>query len=212
MTVTGEGTLAPLRGGVFIRTSHFFCSQISSGVRGQTAPRPRHGHGRSGMTRDLSRLLRPRSIAVLGAGWAQNVVEQCAKMGFAGPVWPVHPTRDRDRRAAGLSGRSPICPQRPDATFIGVNRHATLDVVARTCRDGGGRGDLLCLAAGPRRARRTCRRGWSRRRATCRSWGRTAMASSTTSTARCSGPTSMAGGGWSGAWRCCRNPRTSSST
>ena len=41
----------------------------------------------------LDRLLRPKSIAVLGAGWALNVIEQCQKMGFKGPVWPVHPTR-----------------------------------------------------------------------------------------------------------------------
>ena len=47
------------------------------------------------MTRDLSRLFRPRSIAVFGGGfWGPNVVEQCLKMGFDGPVWPVHPTRD----------------------------------------------------------------------------------------------------------------------
>ena len=43
--------------------------------------------------KDLSRLLRPRSIAVLGSVWAENVIAQCAKMGFAGPVWPVHPTK-----------------------------------------------------------------------------------------------------------------------
>ena len=45
------------------------------------------------MSRDLSRLLRPRSSAGLGSVWAENVIEQCGKMGFAGAVWPVHPTR-----------------------------------------------------------------------------------------------------------------------
>ena len=35
--------------------------------------------------RDLSRLLRPRSIAVVGGrGWGAAVVGQCRKMGFAG--------------------------------------------------------------------------------------------------------------------------------
>ena len=43
--------------------------------------------------RDLSRLLRPRSVAVMGGGWAANVVEQCLKMGFAVEVWPVHPSK-----------------------------------------------------------------------------------------------------------------------
>ena len=43
--------------------------------------------------KNLDRLLRPKSIAVLGAGWALNVIEQCRKMGFAGDIWPVHPTK-----------------------------------------------------------------------------------------------------------------------
>jgi len=35
--------------------------------------------------RDLSRLLRPRSIAVIGGGaWCSNVIEQCRTFGFDG--------------------------------------------------------------------------------------------------------------------------------
>ena len=45
------------------------------------------------MTPDLNRLLRPRSIAVLGGQWALNVVEQCQRMGFDGEIWPVNPNR-----------------------------------------------------------------------------------------------------------------------
>ena len=42
----------------------------------------------------LERLLRPRSIAVIGGGaFGTNVVKQCLKMGFSGDLWPVHPTR-----------------------------------------------------------------------------------------------------------------------
>ena len=77
----------------------------------------------------LDRLLRPRHIAVLGAGWALNVIEQCRKMGFDGPVWPVHPTRDEIGGARCYRSLADL-PGPPDATFIGVNRHATLDVVA----------------------------------------------------------------------------------
>ena len=89
------------------------------------------------MTRDLSGLLRPRSIAVLGGGWAANVIEQCRRMGFSGDVWPVHPTR------AVIAGQPAFAsldalPAPPDATFIGVNRHATLDVVAQLARQGAG--------------------------------------------------------------------------
>jgi acetate---CoA ligase (ADP-forming) len=97
------------------------------------------------MTRDLSRLLRPRSIAVLGSSWAQNVVEQCAKMGFAGPVWPVHPTREQIGGVPAFRSLGDL-PGVPDATFIGVNRHATLEVVAElAAMEAGG---ATCFASG----------------------------------------------------------------
>lgn len=95
--------------------------------------------------RDLSRLLRPRSIAVLGSVWAENVIAQCHKMGFKGPVWPVHPTK-------AMIGGMKACPSLadlpgvPDATFIGVNRHATVDVVAELAAMGAG--GAVCFASG----------------------------------------------------------------
>lgn len=95
--------------------------------------------------RDLSRLLRPRSIAVLGSGWAANVIEQCQRMGFGGSVWPVHPTRNE---IAGVPcfPRLADLPAPPDATFVGVNRHATLDVVAELAMmEAGG---AVCFASG----------------------------------------------------------------
>lgn len=95
--------------------------------------------------KDLSRLLRPKSIAVLGAGWALNVIEQCEKMGFEGPVWPVHPTKTE---IGGLKAYASLAdlPKAPDATFIGVNRFATLDVVAELSAMGAG--GAICFASG----------------------------------------------------------------
>ena len=97
------------------------------------------------MSRDLSRLLHPKSIAVFGGGWAENVVRQCDRIGFEGDIWPVHPTRDEFvgypcfRSVAELPGA-------PDAAFVGVNRHATLDVIgslsAANC------GGAICFASG----------------------------------------------------------------
>ncbi len=93
----------------------------------------------------LDRLLRPRHIAVLGAGWALNVIEQCAKMGFQGPVWPVHPSKSE---IGGLKTYASLAdlPEPPDATFIGVNRYATLDVVAELAAMGAG--GAICFASG----------------------------------------------------------------
>ncbi|SMX22554.1 acetate--CoA ligase family protein [Boseongicola aestuarii] len=95
--------------------------------------------------RDLSRLLRPRSLAIFGGGWAENVVRQCEASGFSGEIWPVHPTR------SDIAGRRCFrsledVPGVPDAAFVGVNRMATLDVVA-DLRDVGA-GGAICFASG----------------------------------------------------------------
>ena len=95
--------------------------------------------------KDLSRLLRPKSIAVLGAGWAVNVIEQCQKMGFSGPVWPVHPTKAEIGGVRAFASLADL-PEAPDATFIGVNRHATLDVVRDLSAMGAG--GAICFASG----------------------------------------------------------------
>ena len=93
----------------------------------------------------LNRLLRPKSIAVLGSVWAENVIAQCVKMGFDGPVWPVHPTK---ANIGGLKTHASLSdlPVPPDATFIGVNRHATLDVVTELAARGAG--GAICFASG----------------------------------------------------------------
>ncbi|MEO9336798.1 acetate--CoA ligase family protein [Mesorhizobium sp. SB112] len=97
------------------------------------------------MTR-LERLLRPKSIAIVGGGsFAPNVVKQSLKMGFSGAVWPVHPTKDT---VAGVKAYRSIAdlPGAPDAVFIGVNRFATVDIVRELAERGAG--GAICFAAG----------------------------------------------------------------
>ena len=95
---------------------------------------------------DLSRLLRPNSIAVVGGGaWCVAIVEQCRKMGFTGDIWPVHP---RNETVAGLPAYRDVraLPAAPDACFVGVNRAATIDIVrALSERNAGG---AVCFASG----------------------------------------------------------------
>ena len=66
-------------------------------------------------------------------------------MGFQGEVWPVHPTK---ASIGGLRAYAALAdlPRPPDATFIGVNRHATVDVVAELARMGAG--GAVCFASG----------------------------------------------------------------
>lgn len=96
--------------------------------------------------KSLKRLFRPDSIAVIGGGtWCSAVIEQCRKMGFAGDIWPVHP---RAEEVAGLPAYRDIeaLPFAPDASFIGINRLATIDVVkALSARGAEG---AVCFASG----------------------------------------------------------------
>ena len=94
----------------------------------------------------LDRLLRPKSIAVIGGGFfTPNVIKQCLKMGFAGDIWPVHHEKDE---VAGVRAFRSIAdlPAAPDATFIGVNRNLTIDML-KALRERGA-GGAICFAAG----------------------------------------------------------------
>ncbi|MCU4652019.1 acetate--CoA ligase family protein [Roseibacterium sp. SDUM158016] len=94
----------------------------------------------------LSRLLRPRSIAVIGGGtWCAAVVEGCRRIGFAGPVWPVHPTRAEIGGVPAFASIEAL-PEAPDATFIGVNRNTSIEALrALAARGSGG---AVCFASG----------------------------------------------------------------
>jgi acyl-CoA synthetase (NDP forming) len=98
------------------------------------------------LNRDLSRLLRPRAIAVIGGGsWCANVVRQCRDFGFAGDIWPVHPKKPE---LGGLKAFATLndLPGIPDAAFVGVNRRLTVDMVRVLAELGCG--GAVCFAAG----------------------------------------------------------------
>ena len=97
------------------------------------------------MTTNLSRLLRPKSIAVIGGGWGLSVIEQALKAGFEGEIWPVHPSRDQVHGLACFPSLDDL-PRAPDATFIGVNRHLTIETVAKLSAMGAG--GAVCFASG----------------------------------------------------------------
>ncbi len=97
------------------------------------------------MNRDLSRLLRPKSIALFGGGWTANVVAQLQKSGFAGDIWPVNPRR-ADILGIPCFASIDDLPGAPDACFIGINREATVGLVARLAEMGAG--GATCFASG----------------------------------------------------------------
>ncbi len=93
----------------------------------------------------LERILRPKSIAAIGGLQASRVVEQCKLMGYEGDIWPVHP---RKSEVHGIPAYKSIqdLPGVPDAAFIGVNRHLTIEVIKELRNIGCGGG--VCFAAG----------------------------------------------------------------
>lgn len=101
------------------------------------------------MVRSLDRLIRPKTIAVFGGKEARRVIEQCDKMGFEGEIWPVHPKLDEIfgrkcyRSVADL-------PSPPDASFVGVNRALTIEIIRDLSKMGAG--GAVCYASGFREA------------------------------------------------------------
>ncbi len=93
----------------------------------------------------LERVLRPKSIVAIGGLQAGRVVEQCRLMGFAGEIWPVHPSKSEVHGVKAYASIADL-PGVPDAAFIGVNRHLTIDMI-RELRDIGC-GGAVCFAAG----------------------------------------------------------------
>lgn len=97
------------------------------------------------MAASLQRLLAPRSIAVVGGAPAERVVLQCRKLGFPGEIWPVHPKRTELGGVACVPSLADL-PGVPDAVFLGVNRHLTVDAMATLSSIGAG--GAVCYGSG----------------------------------------------------------------
>lgn len=98
------------------------------------------------MTDRLERLLRPRSIAVIGGGaWCDAVVAQNEQLGYDGDIWPVHPTREKVGGKPAFATIEQL-PSAPDAAFVGINRHATIEAVGALRNAGAG--GAVCFASG----------------------------------------------------------------
>jgi len=93
----------------------------------------------------LQRLFSPRHIAVFGGNAAAEAIRQCRKLGFAGDLWPVHPTRATVEGIACYPDVAAL-PQAPDASFVAVPREATVAIVGQLAARGAG--GVICYASG----------------------------------------------------------------
>ncbi len=93
----------------------------------------------------LLRLLRPRSVALIGGSACAEIVRQCRRIGFSGRLWIVHPSLPELEGVPAVASVAEL-PEAPDAAFVGVNRHATLEVIAALAERGAG--GAVCYASG----------------------------------------------------------------
>ncbi|MYJ30110.1 MAG: acetate--CoA ligase family protein [Acidimicrobiaceae bacterium] len=96
------------------------------------------------MTSRLGRLLRPRSLAFVGGAAAELAIDACRSFGFSGDMWAVNP--GRELRGLPTFASAAELPAGVDAAFVGVDRHASIDVVRQLAAAGAGA--TVCHASG----------------------------------------------------------------
>ena len=100
--------------------------------------------------RSLDPILRPRSIAVVGASRRKNsignaILRHLIEGGFTGPVFPINPSADSVAAVPAFPSVKDL-PIAPDLAFIIVPKEAALDAV-RECGEKGVKG-LVVITAG----------------------------------------------------------------
>jgi len=93
--------------------------------------------GEPARRRNLERLLRPKSIAVVGGRFAEEAIRQTRRLGFPGRIWAVNPKRESLAGVPCLP-RLEDLPESPDAVFLGVGREAAVEAVGVLGRMGAG--------------------------------------------------------------------------
>ena len=85
----------------------------------------------------LSRLISPKTIAVVGNHGADFAIRESRKLGYNYEIWAVHPTLDSLEGVKCFRSIKDL-PGIPDATFIAVNADSAIEVVSDLNSIGGG--------------------------------------------------------------------------
>jgi acetate---CoA ligase (ADP-forming) len=80
------------------------------------------------MTRDLTRLLNPKSIVFIGGGECDVAIRRTRELGFAGKIWAVHPKREQLGGISCIKSLAEIDGV-PDAAFVAIKREPTIEIV-----------------------------------------------------------------------------------
>lgn len=94
----------------------------------------------------LARLLRPKSIALIGGGrWTDAVAAGNRAVGFSGPLWRVHPTRRWTAESPSFRTVEEL-PAPPDCAFVAVPARYMAGVASALEHIGAA--GFVCFAAG----------------------------------------------------------------
>lgn len=101
--------------------------------------------GTAGRDARLARMLRPASVLVAGGEEAAEVIRQCRRLGWDGPLWALHPHRETIEGVRCVRKPAEL-PGVPDAAFLAVPPEATIALVGELAARGAG--GAVCYASG----------------------------------------------------------------
>jgi acetyl-CoA synthetase len=93
----------------------------------------------------LSRLLAPRSVALVGGAWCDAVAAASRQVGYTGELWRIHPTRESDATTTYYRSIEAL-PSAPDAAFLAAPAADVPVVAGQLARRGAG--GFVCFASG----------------------------------------------------------------
>jgi acetate---CoA ligase (ADP-forming) len=93
----------------------------------------------------LTRLLAPRSLALIGGAWADAAHAASRVIGYSGELWRIHPTRPSSEGQQYFRSVDEL-PGAPDAAFIAAPNREVPAIAAALARRGAG--GFVCFAAG----------------------------------------------------------------
>lgn len=94
---------------------------------------------------NLERLLRPRSLALIGGGALERAVHACERVAYRGDLWLVNPRRGRIAGRPCFAAIAQL-PAAPDAAFVAVARETAVGVISELSAMGAG--GAVCYASG----------------------------------------------------------------
>jgi acyl-CoA synthetase (NDP forming) len=94
---------------------------------------------------NLERLLNPRHLAIIGGRDAEAAARECARIGYAGKIWPVNPKREKIGGIKCFANVEDL-PEAPDAVYLAIPREAAICTVERLAKMGAG--GVVCYTAG----------------------------------------------------------------